>query len=111
MKLLGRAHWLVKLNYAAAVAVFMFTFAALQRIELAHEYAPMVWSIQFIGFNLVFALVALTAAAICTHLGFVVVSAVYCIMTHDKEMHWFPRIVVSAKVLIDRPRWAAEIGL
>jgi len=111
MKLLGKEHWLVRVNYAVAAVAFLFTFAALQRTELVQEYAPAVWSLEFLGFTLAFAVIAFVIGGIVMNLGFMFVSTIYCIMTHDKEVPWFPRMILSAKTLIDRPRWMAEQGL
>lgn len=110
MTILKREHWLVKMNYAITTTIFLFTFAALQRTELVQEYALLIWSFEFLSFTLVSGVVAFVAAGIAMNFGHIVMSTLYCVMTHDTEMHWFPRMVVSAKTLIDRPRWAAESG-
>ena len=111
MKLLKKNHWLVTLNYLASASLFLFTIAAIQQADFVQEYIVTVWSLTFVGITAAVGVCAFLVAGIFMNFGFIVVSAIYCTMTHDRKWHWFPRIVVSAKALIDRPRWMTEYGL
>ena len=79
--------------------------------ELVQKYAPVVWSLEFLSFALAFAVVAFVVAGITMHFGFIVASTIYCAATHDKEVHWIPRTIMSASALINRPRWISKYGL
>jgi hypothetical protein len=115
MKLLQKNHWLVKVNFAFSAAIFLYIFAALLRTAMASGYVSEALSIDLTLFA--FAVVpasgflSLMAAGIAMNFGFIVVSALYCLMTHDPDMHWLPRMIASAKILIDRPRWTADNGI
>lgn len=110
MKLLEREHWLVKLNYIASATVFLFSFAAFQHTKWIQEYTNSIWSFEYIGITSLFGLCAFVIAGICMNFGFIIVSFVYCVCTHDSKVHWLARMIVSAKNLIDRPRWIANHG-
>lgn len=111
MKLLKREHWLVTAIEIAVIAVFLFVFAMLVRSELAQTYALETWSLAFLGVVTASALLAYMAAGVAMNFGFILASAIYCVLTHDRKHHWLGRTIVSAKLLIDRPRWAVDYGL
>ncbi|MDO8593434.1 MAG: hypothetical protein Q7R59_00860 [bacterium] len=114
MKILKKDHWLVRANWVGGIIVFLFTFAAIQQtqpIQASISAAITVWSLSFLGVVTVVSMLALLASGFFMYLGIIVVSALYCIMTHDAKFHWFLRMIISAKGLINRPRWMAEHGL
>jgi len=111
MRLLKDDHWLVTAIYIGTIAMFLFMFAMLVRSELAQTYAPETWSLTFLSVVTASTLLAYVVAGVAMNFGFILASAVYCILTHDRKNHWLPRMIVSAKLLIDRPRWMADHGL
>lgn len=113
MKILKKDHWLVQATWIGGVIVFLFTFAAIQQTQSVQTYVSAtatVWSFSFIGVVAVVSMLALLASGFFMYLGIIIASFLYCAMTHDAKCHWFLRTIISAKKLIYRPRWMAELG-
>lgn len=110
MRVMPYTHWLAHLNTVAGCGVFVVFNAAILTGAVIPVPVEDVLSWTFAGVTILATLFSGIAAVQAWRLGYVVVSFIYCLCTHDPTTHWLCRWVATARPRVQPPAWLREIG-